>query len=287
MAPGIASQRATVVYPGYRDGPAAWPARNGGNGDHVYRQLEDLVGAMRFRLEAVQMCTDGGGVADEELDAAHRLFVQVEGRCRALCRVLLLGGGVKGRGLGRGSSSGQGSGEGMGEASGLDGGVKRGEGHVGQVDSAGCGRPTEGDEDGEEAGHTAEGSEPVDRAWIGAVAGWRACLDELAAAHKLSLTNTYKRHAQSTTPEILDALFADRKSRAQVVSGWMKNFGAYKRMQGQSGVVGPLYSSARLSLWQLANRSSGQNGRRSSGTTSRSSRSWPRYPVSSRALILE
>ncbi|OIW30838.1 hypothetical protein CONLIGDRAFT_553295, partial [Coniochaeta ligniaria NRRL 30616] len=72
--------------------------------------------------------------------------------------------------------------------------------------------------------------------WVAAVREWRACLDELAAAHKLCLTNTYKRHEQFATPEILDALFADRKSRAQVVSGWMKNFGAYKRMQGESGV---------------------------------------------------
>ena len=96
-------------------------------------------------------------------------------------------------------------------------------------------------EAGEQLGRSEDGLEmtkkPNNPAWIGAVREWRACLEELAAAYKLCLTNTYKRHEQFATPEILDALFADRKSRAQVVSGWMKNFGAYKRMQGQSGVV--------------------------------------------------
>jgi hypothetical protein len=109
--------------------------------------------------------------------------------------------------------------------------------------SAGSGNPQlaggEGHEENPGSGSTTSRTpgKPIDSAWVAAVREWRACLDELAAAHKLCLTNTYKRHEQFATPEILDALFADRKSRAQVVNGWMKNFGAYKRMQGQSGVV--------------------------------------------------
>ena len=73
--------------------------------------------------------------------------------------------------------------------------------------------------------------------WLQAVKDWRSCIEQIAAAHKKALTDTYKRYEHFATPEILEALFADRKSRQQIVSLWVKNFGAYKRMQGQTDVA--------------------------------------------------
>lgn len=80
---------------------------------------------------------------------------------------------------------------------------------------------------------------PVGDAALEAVQEWMACLEELAAAHKTRLEETYKQFEHFATPEILDALFAERKSRSQIVNGWMKNFGAYRRME--SGVVSCMF----------------------------------------------
>lgn len=258
-----------------RPGPVAdisatTPAKDGNAPAAAHRQLEELVASMRSRLAAVRTGAEGdGGVCDGELEAAYLLFVRVGGWCRALCRALLVveveveGGGKKKMGRGRHWRAASlrdrqlGGDEVLGSGIGVEDAPVAGEERVGRVaPSAGHRRArfdgTEGcGEDGEGTTTTgyvaAGGPEPVGHAaCVAAVAEWRACLDELAAAHKSCLTDTYKRYAQSATPEILDALFADRTSRARVVSGWMKNFGAYKRMQGQSGVVGSLGRSARL-----------------------------------------
>ncbi|KAB5559985.1 hypothetical protein GE09DRAFT_1203000 [Coniochaeta sp. 2T2.1] len=204
---------------------------------------------MRGKLVAVQVRAAMDTVREEELRGAWEMFVRVGGQCRALCRVLVVEGAD---GEGNGKANGQAGrvnarvGHGrigsIGASTGVEvdargeggGGVK---GRVGRMISSsrvGGGRELQEDVNGSGNGTTTR--KPVYPAWIAVVREWRACLEELAAAHKLCLTNTYKRHEQFATPEILDALFADRKSRAQVVSGWMKNFGAYKRMQGQSGV---------------------------------------------------
>ena len=73
--------------------------------------------------------------------------------------------------------------------------------------------------------------------WLQAVKDWRVCIEQITAAHKRSLSDTYKRYEHFATPEILDALFADRRSRQQVVSSWVRNFGALKRMQVQRDVA--------------------------------------------------
>lgn len=252
--------------------------------DANYRQLRELVSSMRSRLAAVRMRADRDSVREEDLElkAAYALFVQIGGQCRALCQVLVAEDGGRerksagdgGRGRGRmGSVT-------SGKVFGVDGvGVGK-KGHVRRVTSAGVGSVKldggEGEGGGDGSG-CGTARKQVNGAWVAAVREWRACLEELAAAHKLCLTNTYKRHEQFATPEILDALFADRKSRGQVVSGWMKNFGAYKRMQGQSGVVStsPL-SFIATSSNSKADATSGRNGEPSSKTTSRSSTSWPR-----------
>ncbi|KAB5547187.1 hypothetical protein GE09DRAFT_1288856 [Coniochaeta sp. 2T2.1] len=209
-----------------------------------FRQLTELVACMRGKLAAVQVRADGDTVREEELRGAWEMFVRIGGQCRALCQVLVVEGGDEhGTGKGRAGSvisvRGHGRMGSVGASTGVevDVGSGRVEGQVGRMTSGsrvGGGKELQEDVNGGGNGTTTR--KPVNPAWIAAVREWRACLEELAAAHKLCLTNTYKRHEQFATPEILDALFADRKSRAQVVSGWMKNFGAYKRMQGQSGV---------------------------------------------------
>lgn len=221
-----------LVSGAHNDDPSTTTSGNDAN----FRQLEELVASMRGRLTAVQIRADRDTVREEELKAAYALFVQIGGQCRALCHALVADGHHK-----RPAST--------ASSTGIDGAGIGLKGHVRRMTSAGGGNfkleVGQGDEELDGSGNvTPRAQAPlksvnksVNSAWVGAVREWRACLDELAAAHKLCLTNTYKRHEQFATPEILDALFADRKSRAQVVSGWMKNFGAYKRMQGQSGVV--------------------------------------------------
>lgn len=240
--------------------------------DAKLRQLEELVASLRGRLTAVRIRPDRDTVREEELKAAHDLFWQIRGQCRALSTALLAEDREK---LGHGRTVSTAS------STSIDGvgiGLKSAR-RMSRVESGSCKVAGGGGEDVQvdANGGCAAGRSPrkqVSTAWVSAVREWRACLEELAAAHKLSLTNTYKRHEQFATPEILHALFADRKSRAQVVSGWMKNFGAYKRMQGQSGVVS-LFSARRPMGYRLT-RGSGRNGKPSSRTTSTSYTSWQR-----------
>lgn len=224
-----------VLVSGARHGDDTGTTSSTSGNDANFRQLEELVASMRGRLAAAQLRADRDTVREEELRAAYALFVQIGGQCRALCHALVAADGPGGKTPPSTASS-----------TGIDGvgiGLK-GHGHVRRMTSAGGGGISKleageggGDEEVRPAPRTqTPRKQPLNSAWVAAVRDWRACLDELAAAHRLALTNTYKRHEQFATPEILDALFANRKSRAQVVSGWMKNFGAYKRMQGQSGV---------------------------------------------------
>ncbi|KAH8885629.1 hypothetical protein GQ53DRAFT_845306, partial [Thozetella sp. PMI_491] len=82
-----------------------------------------------------------------------------------------------------------------------------------------------------------DGRPAIPLVWIDAVKDWKKCIEQLAAAHKTELGDTYKRYEHFATPQILEALFANRQSRQQVVGTWLKNFGAFKRMQGQSDVA--------------------------------------------------
>ena len=79
---------------------------------------------------------------------------------------------------------------------------------------------------------TAAGSE------LEAVREWKACLEELATAHKVSLTQIYKRFEQFATPDILETIFNYRKSCVQTINKSVKNFRAYKRIRGHGTVVG-------------------------------------------------
>lgn len=236
-----------VLVSGARHGDDTGTTSSTSGNDANFRQLEELVASMRGRLAAAQLRADRDTVREEELRAAYALFVQIGGQCRALCHALVAADGPGGKTPPSTASS-----------TGIDGvgiGLK-GHGHVRRMTSAGGGGISKleageggGDEEVRPAPRTqTPRKQPLNSAWVAAVRDWRACLDELAAAHRLALTNTYKRHEQFATPEILDALFANRKSRAQVVSGWMKNFGAYKRMQGQSGVVSKLLSLGRKGI---------------------------------------
>jgi hypothetical protein len=199
--------------------------------DANFRQLEELVTSMRARLKTVRVKPGDDEVREEQLDEAFSLFVKIGDQCAALCRALVVDGGRERRGHGRGGSTA--STASTASTTGPRPAVARRVTVAGSSSSAGP--ETLGDQD--VAATEGLTGRPVNTAWLAAVREWKACLEELAADLKAYLTNTYKRHEQSASSEIVDALFADRKSRSQVVSGWMKNLGANKRMQGQSGVV--------------------------------------------------
>ena len=190
------------------------------------RELRDLTRLVRTALDAAG--EEGHDDDDDGVDAA---FARLRGRCGVLCGELLGQRGRGGRGHGRTASSAA-SGAG-GEDVGVAAAVVMGRARRRSVAVAAGGR-VEG-ACGGVAGVVAD----VDGASLEAVGEWRACLEELAVAHKSSLAKTYKRFEHFAAPEILDALFAERRSRAQIVGGWMKNFGAYKRMDAEVVSAGP------------------------------------------------
>lgn len=218
-------------------------------------RLEELVLGMRNKLVGVRPIGDryADHLREDEVDGAYGYYAEVATVAEGLCRGLLESTQNKGH--------------------------RRSTRNVDVCrERARKRRTVDGDEMSNHKANEEQGGKSMHGKHLNLVRQWRACLDELAAALKMCLTSTYKRHEQFATPEILDALFADRKSRSQVVSGWMKNFGAYKRMQGRSGVVCSPFSSPLHLLGQHnrmpdghANSNSGRNGKPVSGTTTRSS----------------
>jgi hypothetical protein len=232
----------------------SWP----GTQEEMGSRLEELVLGMRNKLINVRPIGDryADHLREEEVDGAYAYYAEVATVAEGLCRELLEGSQSKAH---RRSTS---------DVDVCLERTKRRQAAVG-------GGPSDH--------RTSEGTDTkaAGAKHLNLVRQWCACLDELAAALKMCLTSTYKRHEQFATPEILDALFADRKSRCQVVSGWMKNFGAYKRMQGRSGVVCPPFSFPVGLRWSIrgdgrANGNSGPSGKPVFSTTTKSSTPYPR-----------
>ncbi|KAK1763563.1 hypothetical protein QBC33DRAFT_459211 [Phialemonium atrogriseum] len=183
------------------------------------RELRDLTRLVRTALDAA------GEEDHDDDDGVDAAFARLRGRCGVLCGELLGRRGGRGiRGHGRTASAVSGA-----EVGGVAAAVviDRARRRSVAVPAGGGVEGSEGVCDG------VAGVADVDGASLEAVGEWRACLEELAVAHKSSLAKTYRRFEHFAAPEILDALFAERRSRAQIVGGWMKNFGAYKRMDAE------------------------------------------------------
>jgi hypothetical protein len=205
---------------------------------------------MQSRLAVVKTRTEREIIPREELAAAHGLFAQNSTRCRVLCEDLVaecdstdeqaIKGsreyGKAGGGQGRmGSSSDEGTAM-AGHARNDGGTALKRKAHVRRMSS-----PENGDvRNGvREAGkRPCTNKQATNHARVSAIQDWKECLDELAAAHKLCLTNTYKRYQQFATPGNLDALFADSEAGKRLGSGSLRNPRALKCMQGQQGQPG-------------------------------------------------
>ncbi|KHO01332.1 uncharacterized protein MAM_00333 [Metarhizium album ARSEF 1941] len=57
----------------------------------------------------------------------------------------------------------------------------------------------------------------VNELWLNAVRDWKACLEILCEAFKVSLADTYKNYERDATPEMVDLLFTSRKFRREAV----------------------------------------------------------------------
>ncbi|OAA36086.1 hypothetical protein NOR_07692 [Metarhizium rileyi] len=58
---------------------------------------------------------------------------------------------------------------------------------------------------------------PANEMWSSAVRDWKACLETLCEAFKVSLADTYKSYERDATPEMVDLLFTSRKFRREAV----------------------------------------------------------------------
>jgi hypothetical protein len=62
----------------------------------------------------------------------------------------------------------------------------------------------------------------VNERWVSAIREWKTCLEQLTETFKTSLSDTYKIYKPNATPDMVDALFVDKRYRSQAVSQMRK-----------------------------------------------------------------
>lgn len=84
--------------------------------------------------------------------------------------------------------------------------------------------------------------------WLAPIRDWKACLENLTEAFKVSLADTYKSYERDATPEMLESLFASKKFRRDAVAR-MRNASVTRVLSADPQFVSSFANIRYNSIW--------------------------------------